>query len=185
MKIFLFAAQLLFAAPTPGPEVRLSTTPSKAAAAPLDWTAPPGWTASAYSNAGGADAVTAYEKGLDRIAVKIFGAPKSYYRTPEDFLAGPGATTMGRAPAKSGSARVAGRAVAVYRREYPLPEGDPHAFSQGPPLMAREFFCVLPPFRDGRFAVLSYARESPAPDIKGEGEKAWKAFLAGVRRRKP
>jgi hypothetical protein len=185
MKILLFAAQLLFAAP-PAAEVHVSTTPSKIAAALLDWTAPSGWTESEYSNAGGADLVIAYERGIDRIEIKIFGAPKSFYRAPEDFLAGPGATTMGRAPEKSGSARVAGRAVTVYRRQYPMAGGDPHAFSPGPPRMGRETFCVLPPFPDGRFAVLSYARESPAPDITGGADKAWKAFLSGVRRaRKP
>jgi hypothetical protein len=182
MKILLFAVQLLFAAP-PAAEVPASKTPPPAASALLDWTPPPGWTASDYSNAGGADPVTSYESGIDRIEIKVFGAPKSFYRTPADFMKGPGATTMGRAPVKSGTARVAGRAVAVYRREYPLPDGDPNIPSSNP-LMARETFCVLPPFPDGRFIVLSPARESPAPDITGNAEKAWNAFLAGVRARK-
>ena len=186
MRLLLLAAQLLFAAAPPAAEVHMSTTPSKAASALLEWTPPPGWKSSEYSNAGGADIVVAYEEGMERIEIKIFGAPKSFYRTPEAFMAGPGATTMGRAPAKSGIARAAGGAVTVYRRKFPLPGGgDPHAFSPGPPLMGRETFCVLPPFPDGRFAVLAYARESPTPSVKGEGEKAWKAFLAGVRRRKP
>jgi hypothetical protein len=127
--------------------------------------------------------VITYEKGIDRIELKIFGAPKSFYQTPEDFMAGPGATTMGRAPVKFGVVKTAGGSVTVYRREFPLPGGDPHAFSAGPPRMGRETFCVLPPFRDGRFAVLSYARESPAPDITGGADKVWKDFLAGVRQR--
>ena len=183
MKIILVAAQLLFAAPSPAAEVHVSTTPSLAASALLDWTPPRGWTASAYANAGGADPVVAYDSGIDRIEIQVFGAPKSFYRTPEDFLSGPGATTMGRAPVKSGVARVAGGAAAVYRRDFPLPDGgDPHAFSAGPPRLGRETFCVLPPFPDGRFVVLSYARASPAPDAAGRGEKAWNAFLAGVRR---
>jgi hypothetical protein len=186
MRLLLLAAQILFAAPPQAAEVHVSTTPSKIAAALLEWTPPSGWKASEYSNAGGADPVVAYENGIDRIEIKIFGARKSFYRTPEDFMTGPGATTMGRAPVKSGVARAAGGAVTVYRREFPLPGGDPHAFSPGPPMMGRETFCVLPPFPDGRFAVLSYARESSAPDITGNAEKAWKAFLAGVRRaRKP
>jgi hypothetical protein len=124
----------------------------------------------------------AYESGGDRIAIKVFGAPKSFYRTPAEFMAGPGAAAMGRAPVRAGSARVAGRSVAVYRREYPLPDGDPHSRSASPPRMGRETFCVLPPLRDGRFAVLSYDRESPAPDLTGRAEEAWTAFLAGVRR---
>ena len=181
MKILLFAAQLLFAAP-PGAEAPMpKTTPSKAAAALLEWTPPKGWTASERSNAGGSDSVVAYESGSDRIEIKIFGAPGSFYASPERFMAGPGATTMGRPPVKRGAARAAGRAVTLYRREFPLPGGDPHAFSAGPPRMGRETFCVLPPFPDGRFAVLSYAREGPAPDATGRGEKAWSAFLAGVR----
>jgi hypothetical protein len=187
MKLLLLAAQLLFAAPTPAAEVPVSTMPSKAAAELLRWTPPPGWTASEYSNAGGADPVVAYENGLDRIEIKIFGAPKSFYADPEAFMAGPGATTMGRPPVKSGVARAAGAAVTVYRRKFPLPDGtDPHAPSPGPARMGQETFCVLPPFPDGRFAVLSYARESEAPDIKRRGEKAWSAFLAAVRlARKP
>ena len=187
MKLLLLAAQLALAAPPSAAEVHpLIMTPSNAAAALLDWTPPRGWTASEYSNSGGADLVVAYGKGLDRIEIKIFGAPKSFYATPADFMAGPGATTMGRAPVKSGAARAAGRAVTVYRRDYPLPDGDPRAYSPGPPRLGRETFCVLPPFPDGRFAVLSYARESPAPDVAGRGEKAWREFLAGVRRaRKP
>jgi hypothetical protein len=181
MKLILLAAQLLFAAPPPAVGVPMSTTPSKAAAALLNWTPPRGWKASEYANAGGADLVVAYENGVDRIAVKIFGAPTSFYRTPEEFMAGPGATTMGRPPVKAGAARAAGGAVTVYRREFPLAEGDPHAVSGPPPLMGRETFCVLPPFPDGRFVVLSYSRESAVPDIKAKGEKAWTAFLAGVR----
>jgi hypothetical protein len=183
MKIFFFAVQFLLAAPVPAAEVPVSSTHSYAASALLDWTPPPGWKASEYANAGGADPVVAYEKGIDRIAIMVFGAPKSFYRSTADFMAGPGATTMGRAPAKAGTARVAGRAVALYRREYPMPDGDPHAFSPDP-RMGREIFCVLPPLPDGRFVVLSYARESPAPDITGGADKAWDAFLAGVRARK-
>lgn len=187
MKLLLLAVQLLFAAPAPAAEVHVSTTPLNAAAALLKWAPPPGWTASAYTNAGGADPVVSYENGLDRIEIKIFGAPKSFYANPAAFMAGPGATTMGRAPVKSGVARAAGSAVTVYRRKFPLTEGtDPHAPSPGPARMGRETFCVLPPFPDGRFAVLSYARDSEAPDLKERGEKAWSAFLAGVRlARKP
>lgn len=150
-------------------------------AAMLQWTPPPGWDASDYSNAGGADAVVAYERGADRITLRAYGAPGSDYKSLAKFLAGPAATTMGRAPKKAGSVRVGGRASPLYRREYPLADGDPHAPSSRAPRMARETFCVLPPLPDGRFAVLAYARESPIPDLKGDGEKAWKTFLAGVK----
>jgi hypothetical protein len=147
----------------------------------LSWTAPPGWKKSEYANAGGADPVVAYESDLGRIQIRVFGAPGSFYRTPEAFMAGPAATSMGRAPELTGRERVAGRDAAVYRREYPLADGDPHAHAPDP-RTARECFCVLPPSKDGRFVVLSYSRESPAPDPSGAGEKAWKAFLAGASR---
>ena len=163
-------------------EAPVSPAPSKVAAALVTWSPPTGWDFSEYANSGGADPVVAYERASDRITIKIFGAPGSFYKNPAGFMAGPSATTMGRPPVRLGEERVLGQTVTVYRHEYPLPDGDPHATAPRPPRMAREIYCVLPAIPDGRFAVLTYARESPAPDMKGTGDKAWKKFLAGVRR---
>jgi hypothetical protein len=184
MSPLLLAVQLLLAAPAPAAEApvkptAVKTSPAQAAAAVLKWTPPAGWDESAYAN--GPDQVVAYEHGFDRITVRIFGAPKSFYKTPAQFLEGPAATTMGRAPEPAGEARIAGRGAPLYRHEYPVPEGDPHMRSPRPPRMAREIFCVLPPLPDGRFAVVAYARESPVPDLKGAGDKAWSKFLGGVK----
>lgn len=162
---------LAAAAPAPGAAVR----------ALLDFTAPAGWTSGEYANAGGADAVVAFESGEDRIAVHLYGTPKSFYPTPAVFMKGPAATTMGRPAEKAGTATVAGSKVALWKRGVPLPDGDPHAPAAAPRL-GTGVFCVLPPAPDGRFLVLSYERLSPVPDLAGKGEKAWKSFLKSARR---
>lgn len=142
---------------------------------------PAGWTRTAYSNSGGADLVVAFEHGADRLVVSVFGAKGSFSKTPADFFAGPAATTMGRPAEKKGEARVGGKRVALFRRRFPLMEGDPHVSSPTKPQMGYESFCILPPAKDGRFVVLSLQRESPIPDLERVGEKAWEAFLRGVR----
>lgn len=144
--------------------------------------APKGWTRSAYANSAGADPVVAFEHGADAIRVYVYGAPGSFYKTPAEFLAGPAATSMGRPPEKVGSATVAGAATTVYRRDSPQPTGDPHAATPAPAFMGREFFCVLPTLPDGRFAVLTWERRMPIPDLAGIGEKAWKSLLNSTRR---
>lgn len=181
MRALLLAVRLASAALAAGAEVPVSATPSQTLSSVVRWTPPAGWRLSEYANAGGADLVVSYGKGQDRIEIRLFGAPGSFYRSARDFMAGPAATTMGRAPKRAGSARVAGAAAALYRREFPLAEGDPHAVSPRPRL-GRETFCVLPVLADGRFIVLSHARDGEVPGVSGDGEKAWKAFLAGVRR---
>ena len=109
------------------------------------------------------------------IMIRLFGGEGSDYAQPVDYLAGPGASTMGRPPEKDKPATVAGVKTRLYRRGYPVRLGDPHRRGAGPPELAREMFCVVPAGR--RFLVLSYADENPMPDASGEGEKAWRAFL--------
>jgi hypothetical protein len=145
---------------------------------------PSGWGREAYSNTGGVDLVVRFEDRLDRLAVYIYGAKGSFYRSVEDFMSGPGATTMGSPPDITGEEIVAGQKVTMYRRGFPLSVGDPHDYDPTrTPLMGKEFFCILPPFEDGRFFVLSYQRESPFPELgpKTKGGNAWKAFLKSVR----
>ncbi|MBI3564899.1 MAG: hypothetical protein HY079_06875 [Elusimicrobia bacterium] len=163
------------AAPAPRP------SPGAAIAALLTVAAPAGWERTEYANAGGADAVLAFEKGSDRLAVNLYGAPGSFYKTPDEFLKGPAATTMGRPPEKAGTAVVAGAKRARYRHGVPLMDGDPHVPPSGPPRLGRGEFVVLPPAPDGRFLVLSYERLSPVPDPTGDSEKAWKYFLKSAR----
>jgi len=142
---------------------------------------PKGWTRTAYANAGGVDIVVSFERSEDRLLVRVFGAKGSSYRSPEDFLAGPAAGTMGRAAERKGSIRIDGKVIALFERGFPLLGNDPHDSTPSKPQMGTEMFCVLPPFKDGRFAVLSHQRESPIPDLEEAGEKAWAAFLRGVR----
>lgn len=166
---------LAAAAPLPRP------SPGASVAALLSVSAPAGWTRTEYANAGGADAVVAFESGEDRLAVRLYGAAGSFYRAPEDFLKGPAATTMGRPAERAGTAVVAGAKVVLWRHGVPILDGDPHTPSAAPRL-GPAVFCVLPPVPDGRFLVLSYERQSPVPDLAGKGEKAWKSFLKSARR---
>lgn len=183
MRTALLAVLVLAAACSAADTPMKKTPPASASAfaALVRFTEPAGWDRSDYSNSGGADAVISFEKGLDRISVYLYGAPGSFYKTPSDFMRGPAATTMGRPPVRTASGVVAGSRVSVYRRRFPLAEGDPHIPSPRERL-GSESFCVLPPAADGRFVVLSYARETPAPDPRSLGETAWKAFLKGVSR---
>lgn len=155
-------------------------SPSKLIAGFVTFQAPKDWQAEEYANGGGADPVRAFVSGEDRIVVRVFGAPGSGYKTPAAFLNGAAASTMGRKPEKTGEASAGGRTVALYRRGFPIGLGDPHAPSSGAPSMGRETFLILPATK-GRFVVLSYARESPAPDLERRGEKAWAAFLKTVK----
>lgn len=159
--------------------VKEAPTPSQAISALLSRQPPKGWNSEEYANAGGADPVEAFSDGVDRITIRAFGGPGSAYKKPAGFLAGAAASTMGRKPESVGSATVAGRRLTVYKRGFPINLGDPHAPS-GPPMLGKEFFCVLP-VSGGRFVVLSYARESPAPDLERRGEEAWEAFLRTVK----
>lgn len=182
MKRLIAAAGLILALTAgAGAEATVKTkTPTQAVAALLRFTPPKGWTPVEYANAEGADPVLRFENLSDAVQIRVFGAPGSDYRTPEDFMAGPAATEMGAAPAAAGTASVAGRKLALHRRRYPLESPNPH----GPPSpkspMGSEVFCVLP-LKDGRFAVLAYRRATPLPDLSQKGEKAWAAFLKTVK----
>lgn len=154
-------------------------TPSQIVAAYVTHQPPKGWKSEEYANAGGAEPVVAYSDGLDRITIRVFGAKGSAYRTPASFLAGPAASTMGQKPESIGSVTAAGRRLPLYRHGFPINLGDPHAAPR-PTVLGREIFCILPA-AGGRFIVLAYARESPAPDLDRRGEKAWEAFLKAVK----
>lgn len=182
MRPFLLAAALAAAAAVHAAETPMKKpSPAAAVASLLRFRAPAGWRSGEYANSRGADPVVEFEKGADRIAVYVYGAPGSSYKTPEDFFGGPAATTMGRAPDTAGRVLVDGRGVALYRRRFPLADGDPHAVSSAPLRLGTAVFCVLPPAADGRFAVLTYSRESPIPDLEDRGEKVWNSFLKTVR----
>ncbi|MDE2490883.1 MAG: hypothetical protein KGM24_08545 [Elusimicrobia bacterium] len=171
---------VLAAAVAAAPAPRKTPSPAEAVAALVGVAAPAGWTRSAYSNAGGADPVVAFERGADRLVVRVFGAPGSFYATPADFLKGPAATTLGRRPDRAGSARVSGRRVRVWRRSFPLDDEDPHTPYLRRRRMGGEYFCVLPPAPDGRFVVLSWQRSGPGFDPSHAGKRAWEAFLKTV-----
>lgn len=179
MRIALAAAVVALTAAAAEKTVT-TTTPSQTIAALVSYQPPKSWEVEEYANGGGADPVIAFIDGSDRLVVRVFGAPGSGYKSPAAFLAGPAAATLGRKPEKAGATRVAGRELALYKRGFPVNLGDPHAPPAGPPRLGKEVFCVLPA-SGGRFVVLSYARESPAPDRQRRGEKAWAAFLKSVK----
>jgi hypothetical protein len=173
----LLAALLFLAAPSWAADKK-SPSPSKVIAGVVRFQPPAGWRPEEYAN--GADPVQAFSSGEDRIVVRVFGAPGSAYAGPASYLDGAAASTMGRKPERSGEETVAGSRVVLYQRGFPIALGDPHAPTPPQQPLGREVFLILPGAK-GRFAVLSYARESPAPDLKGAGEKAWSAFLKTVK----
>lgn len=154
-------------------------TPGQTIAGLMSFTAPKGWTKDEYENADGAEPVLRFEKLSDTVQIRVFGAPGSDYPTVKEFLAGPAASEEGRPPEKTGAVTVAGRKLPLYLRRIPLVIQDPHGPRQ-PQMYGSETFCVLP-LRDGRFAMLAYRRETPAPDMDRRGEKAWAAFLKTVK----
>lgn len=161
------------------PRTVKTPTPSQAVAALISYQPPKGWKVEEYANSGGADPVVAFVDGLDLITVRVFAAQCSEYKTPAAFLSGPAASTMGRKPETAGSITTAGRRLMLHKHGFPINLGDPHALS-GPTMLGREVFCILPA-SNGRFIVLSYAHESPAPDMEHHGEKAWETFLKTVK----
>lgn len=154
-------------------------TPSQDVAALISHQPPKGWKVEEYANGGGADPVVAFVDGLDRITVRVIGAPGSVYKTPAAFLSGPAASTMGRKPEEAGSITTAGRQLTLYKHGFPVNLGDPHA-PASLTMLGKEVFCILPA-SGGRFIVLSYVRESLAADMERRGEKAWEAFLKTVK----
>lgn len=171
----LLLAFLCLAAPS-----RAADKPRQTIARNVSFQAPKGWQAEEYANGGGADPVQAFASGEDRIVVRVFGAPGSGYKDPAAFLGGAAASTMGRRPEKAGETTVAGRSTVLFRRGFPLNQGDPHTPSGGQPPLGREIFLILTA-PNGRFVVLSYARSTPIPDLERRGEKAWAAFLKTVK----
>lgn len=176
--VFAFAAAAAFAADAKeAPKPVKTASPAAAVASLLTFKSPDGWKAEEYAN--GADPIVAYSDGFDRIAARAFGAPGSAYKTPAEFLAGPAGTSMGAKAEDAGKAVVAGRKVSLYKRRVPLDLGDPH-IPGGPTRFGAETFCVIPAAK-GRFVVLSYARESPVPDLEDKGEKSWENLLKTVK----
>ncbi|HXT02176.1 MAG TPA: hypothetical protein VN915_16000 [Elusimicrobiota bacterium] len=169
------ASALAVAAPAPA-----SKPSADAVAAVVSFRDPLQWKRSDYANSMGADPVVSFAKGSERISVYVYGAPGSAYKTPEDFLKGPAATSMGRPAERIGDTRVNGRNAALYRRSYPLGDYDPDKPETGPARLGEQLFCVLPPAADGRFAVLAHDQNRPRPGT-GSGGDAWKAFLKTVK----
>lgn len=142
------------------------------------FTAPKGWAPEEYAN--GPDAVLRYEKGLDRISLRLYGSKGSAHKDPADFLRGPAATTMGKAPEPVGHVLVGGKKRPFYKRGYPIMLGDPHVRGGIPPALAVEHFVVLP-LSDGLFLVAAHAFESPVPSPRKDGEDEFLAFLRTLK----
>lgn len=159
-----------------------AASPLNTVAALVRFTAPKGWSLVEYANADGADPVLRFEKGNDAVQIRVFGAPGSDYPTPKDFMAGPAATEQGAAPAAEGSVTVAGKKRTLYRRRYAVGVSNPHGPATPKPPMGYERFFVLP-LKDGRFAAIAHRRDVPAPEVGGDGDKAWTAFLKTVKPR--
>jgi hypothetical protein len=141
--------------------------------------APAGWRVEEHAN--GVDPVLRFTKGLDVITLYLYGAKGTAYATPEAFLRGPAASTMGSAPKADGRVTVAGLSLVLYRRGYPVRLGDPHVPASGAaPEMASERFIVLP-LAGSRFAVAAHAFESSVPSFEREGARAFDKFLKALR----
>lgn len=168
--LILVAAAAAAGAATPAKKEK---TPAQAIAALMSFKAPKGWRASDYANSEGADPVARFESGSDAVVIRVYGAPGSAYASPDGLADG---SVYG-----AGTAAVAGKKLDLRRRRFPIQARDPHGpSSPGNSLLGTEEFCVLP-LKDGRFAVLAYRRETPAPDVERKGERAWAAFLKSVR----
>jgi hypothetical protein len=154
-------------------------TPSQTVAEHVTFTAPKGWTPEEYANSGGADPVVRYENLSDSLVVRVFGAPGSAYATPNDFMAGPAASSLGSPPEAEGFVAAGGKKLKAWKRRWPIVPSDPHGHA-APALYGVERFAVLP-LSGARFAVLSWQRASPAPDLQRTGEKAWAEFLKTAR----
>lgn len=175
----LALAALLLAAPSEAKMKEAPPAPAALVRAAVSFKAPAGWKESAHAN--GPDPVLELRSGLDRIVLRVFGGAGSAYATPELFLKGPAAGTLGSAPQPAGEARVAGRALTLYEHGYPIMQGDPHVPSPGgrPPLAIERY--VLLPLPGGRFVVAGHAYESPIPSADPAGAKAFAAFLETLK----
>jgi hypothetical protein len=131
-----------------------------------------GWT---VRRTEGTDPSLILSRDQDIIKARLFGGKGSRYLRLPDYLKGFEATTMGNPPEKVREATVSGLRIWFYRHGYPLMQGDPSVMDPRPPMLASEEFCILPV--GGRFLVLSWAVESPAPDPDAPGEAVWQSFL--------
>ncbi len=182
-RLFLTAALIVSTAGGAAAEGKVKTkTPAQAVAALVRFTPPKGWNLVEYANAEGVDPVLRFEDLSDVVQIRVFGAPGSDYATPQEFMTGPAATEQGAAPSAAGTVIVAGKKLELYRLRFPIAISDPHHPSPVKSPLGTEIFCVLP-LKDGRFAMLAYRRETPAPDMNRKGERAWQAFLKTVKPR--
>jgi hypothetical protein len=165
-------------AAAPAPAAKPS---ADAVAAVVKFREPLHWKRSDYANSLGADPVVSFARGSERIAVYVYGAPGSAYKTPDDFLKGPAATSMGQPPVRAGTVKAGSEELPLYRRSYPLGDYDPAKPEDGPPRLGEQVFCVLPPVPDGRFAVLAHDQNRPVPGSASAGSGDWKAFLKNVK----
>lgn len=175
----LALAALLLSAPS---EAKMKDAPPAPAAlvrAAVSFAAPQGWTESAHAN--GPDPVLELRSGEDRISLRLFGGEGSAYATPELFLKGPAASTLGAPPEPAGDVAVHGKKRPLYERGYPLMSGvSPVPGAGGRPPMAKERFVLLP-LSKGRFVVAAHAYESPIPSARPDGAKAFSALLASLK----
>lgn len=163
---------VLLAAGARAEEPKTVKNPAQAIAAAVRHSAPKGWKKSAYAN--GADPVQRYKSDSDELVIKLYGGAGSANPEPKDFLA------LGETPAKAGTAEVAGMERDVWSRGFQLESRDPHGASSPTALKGTETFVLLP-LKGERYAVLSWRRSSPVPDLNRKGEKAWAAFLRSVK----
>ena len=138
---------------------------------------PEGWTVEKTAQAN--DFGLRASRSSNVIRMRLFGGKGSRYGTAEAYLGGIEAGTMGRPPETNEVVTVSGINTRLYRHGYPINLGDPHAVDPRPPQLATEQFCMVP--AGDRFFVLSYAHESLLPELSGEGDKAWRAFLRSFK----
>jgi hypothetical protein len=149
---------------------------------PTEYKTPQGWTVERSTT--GVDNVARFVKGARVLQVLEFGGSGSRFVAAKVFLDSFAARSYG-VPAKvTAQATVAGASRKIYEHVYPIMLGDPHIPASGPPNEATERFCVVPA-GGARFFVLSYAWESPIPDSRDEGDKAWAALLKSFRLKTP
>jgi hypothetical protein len=136
--------------------------------------APEGWQSEKAESQ--ADPALRFSHDSDLIKIRLFGGKGSRYQGPADYLRGFEATSLGKPPQRLRQSQVAGTTVWVYRHSYPLSAGAPGFVDPRSPALASEEFCIMPLGK--RFFVLSWAHESPIPDPKSLGGKAWQEFLS-------
>lgn len=131
---------------------------------PARYKTPSGW--SIENSGSGADAGVRLTQGSAVMKIRLYGGVGSRFKTPRDFMESFAAGSYGQPPRPASIARVAGAERRFYERVYPLKRVK----------QVSERFCLVPA-SGGRFFVLSYAWESPVPDLSGEGAQAWAALL--------